>query len=94
MTVLSSARRTAITAKIILLEARLDDAYDVLEAALSSADKSYKFDSTEGMQAAVKRDYKEIWDIIGTLEAQIDHLDRRLNGKLNWSANVRRKRGR
>lgn len=94
MTVLSAAKRTSITAKITLLEARLDDAYDTLEAALAplnKGNKSYKFDSAEGMQAVVKRDYKEIWDLIEVLEAQIDHLERRLIGALNVNINVRRK---
>lgn len=93
MTVLSSAQRTALLAKKAKLEARLDDAYDALEAALQTANKSYKLDTAEGMQAVVKRDYKEIFDLIDVLEAHIDHIDRRLNGKLNMNLNVRRKDG-
>jgi len=93
MTVMSSATRTALLAKKTLLEGLLEDAYSAYEAALATATKSYKLDTGEGMQTVIKRDYKEMTNTIEHLEARIDHITRRLTGKLNMNLNVRRKRG-
>jgi hypothetical protein len=94
MTVLSAAKRQELLAKKATLEDLLEEAYDSYSASISSQNKSYKFDSGEGMQSAVLRDLKEQRESIEWLEARIDYITRRLEGKLNVNLNVRRKQGR
>ena len=93
MTVLSSDTRTALIEKKTALEAILADAMTAFATSSGSDKKSYKFDSGEGAHSATKHSLKDQWDNIERLEAAIDHIDRRLNGKLNFNLNVRRKMG-
>lgn len=96
MTVLSVEKRAELETRKTEYEARLDDAYDALEIAVSGQSgktKSYKFDSGEGMQSATLRSFEEIRSLIEFLESRLDHIDRRLRGALNVNLNVRRKAG-
>lgn len=93
MTVLSADKRAELEAKKTKLEALYDKAYASYEAALESSAQSYRFDSGEGSQSVTKRSLKELTDTMEHLEAQIDHIDRRLNGKLVVNLDMRRKEG-
>jgi len=93
MTVLSAAKRAAIEARITQYETLLEAAYDALEESVSDSKKSYKLDTGEGMQMAVKRSLAEQTKTIRYLEACIAQMTRRLEGGLNANMNVRRKQG-
>jgi hypothetical protein len=93
MTVLSSATADAIAAQIVECETLLAAAMLSYAEGVASSKKSYKFDSTEGMQAVVKHSLKDQRDNIEWLEKTIAYLQRRLAGGLNVNLNVRRKQG-
>jgi hypothetical protein len=94
MTVLSASVRQKLLEQKARLEALLDEAYDTFETSITSVNKSYKFDSGEGMQSATLKDSEEIQKQIDWIEARLDFVCRRLEGKLNVNINVRRKQGR
>lgn len=91
MAFLSSSTRASLIEKKAKLEELLEAAYDAFELNITSAKKSYKLDTAEGMQSTVKQSLKEQRETIEHLEAQIDRIDRRLRGALNVNLNVRRK---
>lgn len=93
MSVMSPEKRAELEAKKAQLEAQLVLANSSLDSLLDQRNKSYKFDSNEGSQAEVFRSLEDQWKIIEHLERHLDFVCRRLEGKVNFNLNVRRKLG-
>lgn len=93
MSVISPTLKASLTAKKEALEALLVKAYDSYESAIEQRSKSYRFDSGEGAQSETFKSLDELYITIERLERQIDALDRRINGRLIFDINCRRKFG-
>ena len=91
MACITSSTRTRILERIAVKEAALSAADDAYTAALTEVEE-YRLATGEGTQQMKYRDLKSIEDTISRLEAQIDALHRRLDGKGLANFNLRRKR--
>lgn len=74
--------RTALLARKARYETMLEAAYDAVDTMSSQAlvVERFNFDSGEGSQAASNRELEQLQKQILFYEAQIAHLDQRLNG--------------
>jgi hypothetical protein len=72
---------TILTARRVKRVASLAIAETAYDAALAKRSESYNFNSGEGSQAATRRKLKDLKDQIDMLTAEIEEIDRRLNGR-------------
>jgi hypothetical protein len=94
MTVLSATKRAELLAKKARLEELLEAALEAYEQALANPNERYRLDTAEGSHSETKRPLKDQQFAIEQIEAQIDRIDRRVNGPgLICNLTVRRKRG-
>ena len=93
MTCLSSAQRTAITAKIEKLNTLIDAAEVALLASITNSEiEEFRFDSGDGSQQSIRRDPNQIEKLIQNLTSRRDRLIRELAGTLNVVMKFRRNR--
>jgi len=71
-------------ASLVIAEA----SYDEL---LANNVEMYRFDSTEGEQTTRRRKLQDIKNQVDSLQAEIDNIRRRLNGKGIVNMNLRRR---
>jgi uncharacterized coiled-coil DUF342 family protein len=90
MSCLSSSRRATLIARIEKKEAQLASLETAYDALIHEIDE-YKFNSGEGNQQVKYKSLKQISDEITRLEAEIDSLWRKLNGRGIVNMNLRRK---
>jgi tetrahydromethanopterin S-methyltransferase subunit B len=89
---LSSTRVAELEAQLTKLESSLEKAYTAYDSALETGGvKSFKFDSGEASQWAQYHSLSDISDQIDRIEARIDYINRKLNGRANVILALRRK---
>lgn len=86
-----SDRRASLIRQRDKIIAALTVLYDQLTDASISSVKSYKFDSGDGSQSAVRRDFSEIQTQIEKLEATLARIQGELAGVGILSLKLRRK---
>lgn len=86
-----STRRASLIRQRDKIIAALDVLYDQLTDATTSSVKSYKFDSGDGSQSTVRRDFSEIQNQIDKLEATLARIQGELSGVGILSLRLRRK---
>ena len=91
MTCTSSSRRTRLTARLAKREASLAIVEATYDGLLASGVELYRFDSTEGEQQTKRRKLSEVKDQIDSLTAEIDSIQRTLNGTGVVNMNLRRR---
>lgn len=80
-----------LRARLTRIQDSLERLYDIRDEMASTGAQSYAFDSGEGSQRTTRRTYKEIQDMIESLESQEIQIDNQLNGIANVSLRLRRK---
>ena len=89
---MSSTIRTILETRLTRYETMLEAAYDAMDAAADGMhiDK-YELDTGEGRQAVWAASPKKIEEHIMWLEAQIRHINQRLNGQGVVNLTMKRK---
>lgn len=82
MAYISSTLKATLEARKARYETMLEAAYDAVDTLSSQAltVERFNFDSGEGSQAATNRELEQLQKQILFYEAQIAHIDQRLNG--------------
>jgi len=91
MTCITSSTKTRLEARLAVKIAQLEKADEAYDASLTEVEE-YRLNTGEGTQQMKYRDLKGLEDTISRLEAQIDAIYRRLEGKGIMNLNLRRKR--
>jgi len=91
MSCINSTTRTRLLARLTKREASLVLAEASYDELLANNVESYRFDSTEGEQQTKRRKLQDIKDQVDSLQAEIDNIRRRLDGKGIVNMNLRRR---
>ena len=91
MTCINSTTRTRLLARLTKREASLVLAEASYDELLANNVESYRFDSSEGEQQTKRRKLQDIKEQVDSLQAEIDNIRRRLDGKGIVNMNLRRR---
>jgi hypothetical protein len=91
MSIFNATWRARIQAQITTKTAQLTAANTTMESLLEKEIDEYRFDSGQASQRVKRRDIEKLAKIIHRLEAQIDLLQRKLDGYGLASINLRRR---
>lgn len=83
--------RQVLAARLERYQALLEKAYDTLDGLLGDELSSFELDTSEGRQRIVQKRVASVSKEINRLEAEIEYLCNRLNGKGLVSIRLRRK---
>lgn len=90
MSCINSTTRTRLLARLTKRETSLILAETSYDELLANNVESYRFDSTEGEQQTKRRKLQDIKEQVDSLQAEIDNIRRRLDGKGIVNMNLRR----